>query len=74
MKPLNKILGHLDNPEADLLSEESQLRLVKSIEELLIFNYENWYKLIGSKLVNTNYLERLELFRIWNESINEKIK
>lgn len=71
MKPLEKTLGFLDNPEAQSLSEESQLKLVESIE-CLLFNYDNWYQYKGIEIGKTSFKERLDKFKEWNEELNIK--
>lgn len=72
MKPLEKVLGFLNNPEAQSLSEESQLKLVESIEDLLLFNYDNWYANKGIEMGKTSFKERLDKFKEWNEELNTK--
>lgn len=67
MKPLNEILGYLHNPEAENLSEEAQLQLVQNIE-MLLFNYDNWFRKVldEGNFTNTSLSDRLEAFKTWN--------
>jgi hypothetical protein len=70
MKPLNEILGYLDNPEAENLSEEAQLKLVQNIQ-MLLFNYDNWFRKVlhEGNFTNACFSDKLEAFNTWNNKV-----